>query len=115
VSVPRRLDDLGHAELAVLVREYLLGGQLIDRAGIARGARDRARGEDDESGGIARPERSDPVARHSARLPVATRPRLVAGGEHAGRAVEQHDEVLRVAIAAERPGEYIAHRPRQCQ
>jgi len=34
VSVPRRLDDLGHAELAVLVREYLLGGQLIDRAGM---------------------------------------------------------------------------------
>ena len=31
---PRGVDDLEHEELAVLVREYLLGGQLIDRAGM---------------------------------------------------------------------------------
>ena len=30
----RRIDDLDHAELAVLVREYLLCGHLIDRAGM---------------------------------------------------------------------------------
>jgi hypothetical protein len=30
----RRIDELTRAELAVLVREYLLGGQLIDRAGM---------------------------------------------------------------------------------
>ena len=30
----RRIDDLTHDELAVLVREYLLGGHLIDRAGM---------------------------------------------------------------------------------
>ncbi|UDY37397.1 hypothetical protein [Dermatobacter hominis] len=30
----RHLDDLSHDELAVLVREYLLAGQLMDRAGM---------------------------------------------------------------------------------
>ena len=30
----RRIEDLDHAELAVLVREYLLGGHLVDRAGM---------------------------------------------------------------------------------
>jgi hypothetical protein len=30
----RELDDLAHEDLAVLVREYLLAGQLIDRAGM---------------------------------------------------------------------------------
>ena len=34
MSRPRTLDELDHAELSVLVREYLLGGQLIDRAGM---------------------------------------------------------------------------------
>jgi hypothetical protein len=42
-----RLEDLGHAELAVLCREYFLCGQLIDRAGmpqlISRWGRDEMR------------------------------------------------------------------------
>src|SRR3954447_10206771 len=31
---PRRLEDLTHDELAVLGREYLLAGQLMDRSGM---------------------------------------------------------------------------------
>ena len=34
MSAPRTLQDLTHDELAVLVREYLLAGQLMDRAGM---------------------------------------------------------------------------------
>ena len=34
MSRPRSLDELDHAELAVLVRELLLAGQLMDRAGM---------------------------------------------------------------------------------
>ena len=33
-GAPRRLEDLHHDELAVLGREYLLAGQLMDRAGM---------------------------------------------------------------------------------
>jgi len=34
MGAPRRLDDLSHAELAVIAREFLLAGQMIDRAGM---------------------------------------------------------------------------------
>lgn len=34
MGAPRRLEDLTHAELAVTAREYLLAGQMIDRAGM---------------------------------------------------------------------------------
>jgi len=33
-SIPRSMAELSHAELAILGREYLLGGQMIDRAGM---------------------------------------------------------------------------------